>query len=405
MSPQSRYRTIELYITREFLFSFLVAFFFFFFIFFVNQLLLLARNVMISAVSVLDVLRIMLYSIPIILSLTFPFASLSGAAMTLGNLSSSREIVAIRSSGISYWRIFRPLLLMGILLSLLSFGINDMLLPLGTIQYRSLYRELIYKIPELEIRPFTPTLLKDTLMVSRSSGSEGVEDIVMIDTSSSLEKRRVLFADSGSFTQDSFQFHNVHGVTSRDSDAFEYLRAHDMELFFDLASITFTMISLSPSEMSIRDVYAEVHQRRQRIASSRAQDQLRITEIEQKLEQRDTSPQQIVSLGQELSSLETKSYRSTTLKFYEIELFRKLALPMGCFFLLFIAFPIASFPMQHGKMIGFGVGVIASTIYWFLLFLGQSAGPTSALPSWLIMLGPNLLFSMLGGLLLLLSRR
>ena len=54
------YSRISLYIAREFLFSFVVAFLFFFFIFFINQMLLMAEEILTKHVPPLDVARLVL---------------------------------------------------------------------------------------------------------------------------------------------------------------------------------------------------------------------------------------------------------------------------------------------------------------------------------------------------------
>ncbi len=397
---RSSFRTIEGYLLREFFISFSIAFLFFFFIFFVNQLLLLARNILISTVSLTDVALIILYSVPIILSFTFPFAALSGTAMALGTLSAGREIMALRSSGISFRLMLRPFILAAIVLSVVSFITNDMFLPLGTIEYRRLYRELLYKTPELEIRPYSPSIIQDTMIISRSSGEEQIEDVIIIDTSSPIEKRSVIFAESGRFTQDLegttvFRFLEAAGTQGRDGESFERFEAEMMDLFFSMDQATFSMLSLSPAEMSFLDVYHEIAERREDIAQTKQRDRQRMEELEA-LIARDLPPEERRVLLREYDSLAEKSYVSRTLRFYEIELFRKIALPLGCLFLIFIALPIAVIPIQHGKIIGFGIGVLMSTLYWIMMFSGQSYGVRTELPPALLMLGPNVLFALIG---------
>ena len=78
------YKQITLYVAREFLLSFSVAFLFFFFVFFVNQMLLMAEQVLTKRVGAWQVFLLVLYSLPAIVALSFPFASLVGALMAVG---------------------------------------------------------------------------------------------------------------------------------------------------------------------------------------------------------------------------------------------------------------------------------------------------------------------------------
>ena len=118
---RKNYLSIYSYIGKEYLLSFIVSFLFFFFIFFVNQMLLLAEDILSKHVPFTDVLLLIIYSLPLIVSLSFPFGSLVGALMTVGRFSSDNEILAFQASGIAKRHIFFPLFIIGIAFSLVSF--------------------------------------------------------------------------------------------------------------------------------------------------------------------------------------------------------------------------------------------------------------------------------------------
>ena len=63
-----RYWSLWSYAGKEFLFSFLVAFLFFFFIFFMNNLLIVAEQVLAKKVPVGDVLLLIVYMLPSVVS-------------------------------------------------------------------------------------------------------------------------------------------------------------------------------------------------------------------------------------------------------------------------------------------------------------------------------------------------
>ena len=90
-----------LYITKELFLYFFISFLFFFMIFFVNQILLLAEDVLKKRVPVLDVIRLMTYSLPFIIAQSAPFATLVGFLMCLGRMMSDNEILVMRITGLS----------------------------------------------------------------------------------------------------------------------------------------------------------------------------------------------------------------------------------------------------------------------------------------------------------------
>ena len=175
------YTRITIYLAREFFFSFLVAFLFFFFIFFINQMLLLAEEILTKRVPPLDVMLLIIYSLPSIIALSVPFGSLLGALMTIGRFSSDNEIIAFQASGVPYRRLFTPLLVLGVTLSLLSFVMNDYFLPLGTINFGRLYRELIFSNPELELESFTVKNYQNSIIVTGEVSGREIKDILILD--------------------------------------------------------------------------------------------------------------------------------------------------------------------------------------------------------------------------------
>jgi len=107
--------TIRWYIAREVLLAFAISFLFFFFIFFLNQILLLAEELLKRKAPPEEVLLLLLYSVPAILALTAPFASLLGLLLSVGRLAGDREILAAQAGGIRHFTLFLPALLLGAL--------------------------------------------------------------------------------------------------------------------------------------------------------------------------------------------------------------------------------------------------------------------------------------------------
>lgn len=67
--------------------------------------------------------------LPHILYLIFPFALLLAAVFSVGNMARHLELVALRSAGVSIWRILAPILLFGVLASAGMFWFEDSVLP------------------------------------------------------------------------------------------------------------------------------------------------------------------------------------------------------------------------------------------------------------------------------------
>ena len=76
-----------------------------------------------------DILFYYLVQVPEFLVLILPMALLLALLYTLTNHARHNEITAIRAAGVSLWRMCLPYLLVGLGLSLLSFGLNEFYVP------------------------------------------------------------------------------------------------------------------------------------------------------------------------------------------------------------------------------------------------------------------------------------
>lgn len=73
-----------------------------------------------------------IYYCPTIVVQATPMAVLLSVIYILSNLNKHNEITAMRSSGISLWRILAPLLIIGLLTSISIFIINDRVIPMSS---------------------------------------------------------------------------------------------------------------------------------------------------------------------------------------------------------------------------------------------------------------------------------
>jgi LPS export ABC transporter permease LptG len=72
------------------------------------------------------------YYIPTIFIQVTPMAVLLSTIFVLSNLNKHNEITAMKSSGISLWRILSPLLIIGFIVSVVVFVVNDKVIPVSS---------------------------------------------------------------------------------------------------------------------------------------------------------------------------------------------------------------------------------------------------------------------------------
>ncbi len=101
-----------------------------------------------------DVLgKLMFYTAITFVPMAMPLAILLSSLMCFGNLGEFYELVAMKASGISVWRIMRPLLIFSIAMSITAFIFSNNVLPVATLKSKTLLRDvrkqkMSFDIPE-----------------------------------------------------------------------------------------------------------------------------------------------------------------------------------------------------------------------------------------------------------------
>ncbi|MBO7287885.1 MAG: LptF/LptG family permease [Bacteroidales bacterium] len=101
-----------------------------------------------------DVLgKLMFYTAITFVPMAMPLAILLSSLMCFGNLGEFYELVAMKASGISVWRVMRPLLIFSIAMIITAFIFSNNVLPVATLKSKTLLRDvrkqkMSFDIPE-----------------------------------------------------------------------------------------------------------------------------------------------------------------------------------------------------------------------------------------------------------------
>jgi lipopolysaccharide export system permease protein len=146
------------YIIRQFLPVFGAGLALFLGVLLMNQFLRLFTLAVMKGLPLWWILSCFARILPSFASLAVPMAFLVAAMVTLGQLADAGEVMALRSSGFSFFQIARPFLWMGVALSLLLLLINHRAGPAGFHSFRKRTSEAAQKLAKIELRPraFTP---------------------------------------------------------------------------------------------------------------------------------------------------------------------------------------------------------------------------------------------------------
>ncbi len=118
-----------------------------------NQFLKLFNLAVMKGISLVWIASCFARLLPYFLGLALPMAFLVATLMTLGQLSESGEVTALRASGFSFSEMTRPFLLVAIALSGLLFAINHKYAPEGFHSFRKQYLQAAKQIARVDLTP------------------------------------------------------------------------------------------------------------------------------------------------------------------------------------------------------------------------------------------------------------
>lgn len=160
--------------------------------------------------------------------LALPLAVLLASLMTFGNLGESLELTAMKSGGVSLFRVMRPLIVLMVFVSIGAFFFQNNVLPIAQSRMWTLLKSMRQKSPELDIAEgeFNDQLPNINIYVEKKNHDTGVLYKVMIyDFQQGFERSRVILADSATLTTTPDRGHL-------------YLTLHHGELFENLRDAT-----------------------------------------------------------------------------------------------------------------------------------------------------------------------
>jgi lipopolysaccharide export system permease protein len=107
----------------------------------------------VQGLSVGTIIQITFLLVPPLLVQTFAMSTLLGALLAFGRLSGDSEIVALRAGGASIYRIILPVAFFSLGVAVLTFSLNDTLVPYATKKARSMTEIVAKEIKNRKSQP------------------------------------------------------------------------------------------------------------------------------------------------------------------------------------------------------------------------------------------------------------
>lgn len=337
-------------ILKELLINLLITVSFLSFVLFMEKLVRITRLVIGRGVELTDIIKVFAFLQPSILLFSIPMAILITTFLTYGRMASDNEIIALKSSGTSFWFISKPAIMLsaGGLITLLF--ITTYLLPKSVYSFKYTLYEVIAKKASIAIEEETfSSAFKGTIIFVKEMPSKNKFKGIFIytDVGSSKKYPVAIVAEEGEILP-----YPEEGVIK--------LNMHN--------GFIHTFGSEGSSEITFK--------RYDLVLTS-------MIEIEKK------------KRLDEIGFLDLWKGRKGNV-LWQIELNRRLSIPFACLIFSLLGSALSTKVGKIGRTGSFSLSLFLLVVYYFLLISGEGLAKTGRLSPFIGGWGPNILFALAG---------
>ena len=181
-------KKLDILIIRSFIGPFIVTFFVSLFVLVMQFFWLYMDELIGKGIPIWTIMQLLVYMSTTLVPLALPLSVLLASIMTFGNMGENYELVAIKSSGISFLRFMQPLLIFIILIAGLAFVFANNAIPVANLKAFSLLYDVRNAKPTLNIRPdqFNNEITGYSIRVgSKDPDGNTIRDVIIYDHSES----------------------------------------------------------------------------------------------------------------------------------------------------------------------------------------------------------------------------
>jgi len=378
---------LDRYLIRQFLYALLFSLIAFWVIFLVVDLVEHLDTFIDRHATFFMIIKYYFYYTPYIVVLSLPVAMLLSCLFSLGQLAKNNELLAMKSAGISLYRMLSPLFVLAFLISLVTIVFGGLVVPL------TFQKMTEVKTVEIEKETKEKNFLLHNLFVQGGDGR-----IFHLDVYNSKEK-----TGSGVLAQ-KFENNRLREEIQAKKISWEgngWLFEEGRErIFTDSLIESEAPKESAPTESATLSEQGEVEK-------YETFDRLLRLDLKIKpeaLAQRQKKPEEMGYF--ELSDyVKIKKRSGQDVAKETTDLYLKLSFPFVSFILVLFGAPIAANPKRSGVAIGFAISLFISFVYYTLIRMGQSFGYSEKLSPLFAAWGANILFFILGIVLLIKAKK
>ena len=369
-----RERRIHRYVLRELAGPTALGVLIYSFLLLMNELFLIAQQALARNLPFSMALKLLVLALPPILTLAIPMSVLLAALVAIGRLSSDHEWTALQSAGRGPRTLATPLAIYGLAATVIAFVVFNFLVPTSQQRARELNTEITLAgnlAADLRPRQWEVTgnthILVDEI---RSTDRGRLDGVVLVRHE--RDRLALIFADKGDLFLDPDRSGTLivdlysairHDFELRDVESY---RIASWEAFRDRIPPPphFKQLLEPPPEVATTMRLDNLWREYEVAAAALAAAQRKIAVV---------GP---AARGEQIIA-RSRVVRST------VELHKRFALPLACFFFAILGGPLGVTRVRSGKGAGFSISLLVIILYYvtFTFFEGQAI--RQKFPAWL----------------------
>ncbi len=309
------------------------------------------------------VAKLLIYRLPAYLVVTFPISLLASSELAISRFSTDGEITAMRAGGISLRRIMIPFLIASLIVSILSFCINDYIVPEANHISQNIIREIVLKKgpPNIMRNVFFRDAENRYFYINRLDEDKMIMQDIMVYEITREKFPRVITAKRGVWVVDTWKLENgtIYNYDENGKITYE-MNFVNLDIIVKEDLQKFFTNQRTPQEMSSKEL-----------------------------------SQQIDILKQ--AGADTKNF--------EVDYHMKFSIPYSGLIFVLLGVPLGLRVKRGGKATGVIISIVLVLFYYVLLSTTRSMGRggmmSPVIAAWL----PNIVFGVLGIFIMLSAER